>query len=147
VTARRRSGALPIATPPIVVDASIAVQWFAREPGSDAAAGLIDSNHRLIAPDIMPVETANAWWKKVRRGEMSTGDLDEAIVSLLALEIEWSPTTTLLARAARVATEIGHPVYDCVYLVLSTIRGARFATADDRLRRAATRREIALWTA
>ena len=31
----------------------------------------------------MPAEAANAWWKKVRRGEMSASDLDEAIVSLL----------------------------------------------------------------
>jgi len=130
----------------VTVDASIAVQWFANEPGADAAARLIEGDEVLLAPDIMPVEAANAWWKKVRRREMEPGDLGQAIVNLLALGIEWVPTTSVLARAAEMAVELGHPVYDCVYLVLSSVRGARLATADDRLRQAAAHHGVRLWT-
>jgi len=128
-----------------VVDASIAVQWFANEPGSANAAKLIEADTGLLAPNIMPAEAANAWWKKVRRGEMSASDLDEAIVSLLSLGIELIGIESLLSRAARLAVELNHPVYDCLYLALSTDRGAGLATADERLRRGATRLGIPLW--
>jgi predicted nucleic acid-binding protein len=99
----------------------------------------------LIAPDIMPVEAANAWWKKVRRGEMAAVDLEEALGGLLGLGLMLAPTVSLLERSARTALEIRHPVYDCVYLSLAAERGASLATADDRLRRAAERMRIALW--
>ena len=128
-----------------MVDASIAVQWFANEPGSDAAARLIEAPVALLAPDLLPVEAANAWWKKVRRGEMAPSDLDEALVNLLAVGIVWTPSGELLARAARLAVEIRHPVYDCLYLALCTERGARLATADKSLRRRARRMGIRHW--
>ena len=44
-----------------MVDASIAVQWFANEPGSANAAKLIEADTGLLAPNIMPAEAANAW--------------------------------------------------------------------------------------
>lgn len=67
---RRHPPTRPARLAPVVVDASVAVQWFANEPGSERAAQLIVGDHRLLAPDLMPVEAANAWWKKVRRREM-----------------------------------------------------------------------------
>ena len=44
-----------------MVDASIAVQWFASEPGSANAAKLIEADTGLLTPNIMPAEAANAW--------------------------------------------------------------------------------------
>jgi predicted nucleic acid-binding protein len=145
VTGGRRPRRTPARPHLVTVDASIAVQWFANEPGADVAARLIEGEDVLLAPDLMPVEAANAWWKKVRRREMDVADLGQAIVNLLALGIEWVPTTPLLARAAEMAVESGHPVYDCVYLVLASARGTHLATADDRLRQAAGRHGIRLW--
>lgn len=139
---RRLTGAAPV-----VVDASIAVQWFSREPGSDSAERLMEGEHPLIAPDIMPVEAANAWWSKVRRRDMTREDLDQAIVNLLALDIVWISTVDSLTRAAGLAVEIGHPVYDCVYLALSVERGASLASADVRLRGAAGRLGLPVWEA
>lgn len=143
--ARERPARWPARAAPVVVDASIAVQWFANEPGSDHATRLMEGHEVLFAPDIMPVEAANGWWKKVRRREMSAADLDQAVGYLLALGVEWVPTGPLLTRAAQVATEIDHPVYDCVYLVLSASRAAPLATADDRLRGAARGLGVRLW--
>jgi len=50
---------------PIVVDASIAFLWFANEPNRSGADELLESEATLLAPDLMAVETANAWWKKL----------------------------------------------------------------------------------
>lgn len=123
----------------------MAVQWFANEPGSETAGRLLETPAALLAPDIMSGEAANAWWKKVRRGEMGASDMDEAVASLLAIGIAWVPTADLLPQASRLAVEIGHPIYDCLYLALAAERGARLATADVPLRRRAGRMGIRLW--
>jgi predicted nucleic acid-binding protein len=132
---------------PVVVDASIAVQWFVPEPGSEGAARLLNSELPLCAPDVMPVEASNAWWKKVRRREMRKEHLDEALLNLLSLDIQWMPSATLLRRAAGLAVEIDHPVYDCLYLLLATEQRGELATADTRLRHAARRLDLGLWPA
>ena len=77
---------------------------------------------------------------------MDPADVDQAITKLLALEIVWTASTTLLRGAARLAVEVEQPVYDCVYLALAAARSASLATADDRLRRAAGRLGIPIWT-
>ena len=128
-----------------MVDASVAVQWFAREPGSEASAALVESNQPLVAPDIMPLEVANALWKKVRHGDVPAADLQPAVTRILASDITLVPTLTLLERAVRLAVEINHPVYDCVYLVLAEERGAPLASIDERLRAAARARGLRVW--
>jgi predicted nucleic acid-binding protein len=142
---RRRPAARRALAAPVVVDASIAVQWFANEPGAQRAARLIVEPRPLLAPDLMPVEAANAWWKKVRRHEMGVPDLEQAILNLLALGIVLHSSAGLLSRAARLATDIDQPVYDCLYLALASEQAAHLATIDDRLRRAAAQAEIRLW--
>lgn len=129
----------------VVVDASIAVQWFANEPRSGAAARLLEEERLLFAPDLMPVEAVNAWWKKVRLGNMQAADLEQALVHLLSLGIEFAPAPSLLARAARLALEVGPSVYDGLYLALARDRRAQLATDDRTLRRAAARLDIPLW--
>jgi len=49
------------------------------------------------------------------------------------------------ASAKRLALEIGHPVYDCLYLVLAQAHDLPLATFDDRLRRAARLWRIAVF--
>lgn len=128
-----------------MVDASVAVQWFAREPGSEASAALVEGSQPLVAPDIMPLEVANALWKKARHGDVPAGDLQPAVTRLLASDITLVPTLTLLERSVRLAVEISHPVYDCVYLVLAEERGAPLASLDERLRAAARARGLRIW--
>jgi predicted nucleic acid-binding protein len=131
--------------PPTVLDASIAVQWLAPEPGSADATRLLGTEALFLAPDFMPIEATNAWWKKSRRGEMSSGQVEQAIRRLLAVGIDLYPSASLLTRAARFAVELDHPVYDCVYLALAAQYGAKLATADARLRRAAARLAVLVW--
>jgi predicted nucleic acid-binding protein len=130
---------------PVVVDASLAVKWFAREPGSEMAAALLAGAQALVAPDIMPLEVANALWKKVQRQDVAPDDVAPALTRLLGLDVVLSPTVDLLQPAVRMALEIVHPVYDCVYLVLAEERGAPIASADIRLRQAARARGLRLW--
>jgi predicted nucleic acid-binding protein len=132
---------------PVVVDASIACLWFANEPDQRGAARLLDTEAALLAPDLMAAEAANAWWKKLRRGEMARADVEDAVTNLLALGITWTPSPRLLRPAVRLAVDLGHPVYDCLYLALAAAHPASLATVDDRLRRAAERVGVRIWRA
>jgi predicted nucleic acid-binding protein len=131
---------------PIVVDASIAFLWFVNEPDPVGAERLLETESALLAPDLMAAEATNAWWKKLRRREMELADVEQAVTNLLALGITWTPSTVLLRPAARLAVEVGHPVYDCLYLALAASHGAALATADARLRQAAERLGVRLWS-
>jgi predicted nucleic acid-binding protein len=133
-------------TGPVVVDASIAFLWFANEPDPFGAERLLETESALLAPDLMAVEATNAWWKKLRRREMELADVEQAVTNLLALGIAWTPSTVLLRPAARLAVELGHPVYDCLYLTLAASHSALLATADDRLRQAAERLGVRVWS-
>ena len=95
----------------------------------------------------MLAEVANAWWKKLRRREMSLEDVEQAVTNLLALGIDWTSSAELVKPAARLAAELGHPVYDCLYLALAAAHATAVATVDDRLRRAAERIGIPVWPA
>ena len=106
---------------------------------------LVEGDRPLVAPDIMPLEVANALWKKTRRGDVPAADLPPAVTRLLASDVTLVPTVSLLERAVRLAVEIGHPVYDCVYIVLAEARGAPLATSDERLRTAARARGLRVW--
>ena len=134
------------ATGPVVVDASMAFFWFANEPDRWGAGRLLETERALLAPDLMAVEATNAWWKKLRRHEMELADVEQAVTNLLALGIAWTPSAALLGPAARLAAELGHPVYDCMYLALAAARSVPLATADDRLRRAAERLGVGVWS-
>jgi predicted nucleic acid-binding protein len=118
----------------LVIDASIAVKWVVEEDGTAEALSL-RGQARLIAPDLLTAECANILWKKVRRCELSK---DEAILAarlLQGADLELLPTRSLLAAAARIAIDLDHPAYDCVYVALAAANDCRFVTADERLLR------------
>jgi predicted nucleic acid-binding protein len=152
-SARRRGGrvrerASPYASAngPVVVDASMAAVWFTNEPDLRGAARLLETESMLLAPDLMAVEATNAWWKRIRRREMDLAEVEQAVTHLMALQIVWVAAATLLRPAARLAAELGHPVYDCVYLALAVSQSAALATADNRLRKGAERVGVRLWS-
>src|SRR5919204_3759316 len=132
-------------TPPVVVDASIAAQWFAHEPGSDAAARLLEGDQPLLAPEFMMLEAAKAWWKKTRRHEMDAADAAQALTHLLAIGIEWVPAALIAEDAFALALEKHHAVYDSAYLVVARRRGAAIATADGPLRSLAVSVGVRIW--
>ena len=132
---------------PIVVDASIAVLWFANEPDRWGATRLLETASSLLSPEFMVVEMTNALWKKLRRKQIELADVEQAVTNLVALEIEWTPSVQLIKLAARLAAELARPVYDCLYLALAASRGASLASADERLRHAAERVGIRIWRA
>ena len=86
-----------------------------------------------MAPDLIIPECSNILWKKVQRKELSK---DEALIAarlLQSAEMELVPARALMESATRLAIELDHPAYDCIYLALAVEIGCRFVTADERL--------------
>lgn len=126
----------------LVIDASIAIKWVVAERGT-AEALLLRKRARLIGPELLVAECANILWKKVQRKELLP---DEAILAARLLqgsEVELLPTRSLLEAATRIAIDLDHPAYDCLYLALAVKKDCRFVTADDALIRKLTQTRFA----
>jgi predicted nucleic acid-binding protein len=123
----------------LVVDTSVALKWCFEEDGSSLAVELLDGPEHLIAPDLMAAELSNVLRTKARRALITLADAREALRRTLAI-VGWRPTHELAAAAFTTAVEIGHPVYDCVYLVLAEREKANLVTADEEFIRAVRRK-------
>jgi predicted nucleic acid-binding protein len=71
---------------------------------------------RLIAPEILIAECANILWKKVHGKELSREEALLAARLLQGAALELLPIRSLLETATRIAIELDHPAYDCVYI-------------------------------
>ena len=75
-------------------------------------------------------EVANASWKLVRKGQLDPKQ-HHRIAAAIARPFDLlAPLTALLPRAAAIALELDHPIYDCFYLALSEARTAPLVTED-----------------
>jgi predicted nucleic acid-binding protein len=116
-----------------VVDASVVLKWFVPEIHSDAARRLLQLPHQYLAPDLLFAETANAIWKKIRRGEL-TGEQGQRLVDDIgAVAIEAVSCRVLASDAHALAVATGRTVYDALYLALAVRLQTRMITADERL--------------
>jgi len=118
----------------IVVDASVALKWVIPEVLSDRADSLRGRGDRLLAPDLLLPEAANALWKKLMRREITAREASQAMDLLMVSGLDLRPSAPLVGRALALARRLRHPVYDCVYLALAQAEGATLVTADHRLR-------------
>ena len=98
---------------------------------------MLASNHELLAPDLLVSEFANVLWKKVRRGELPPTDASAILAQFLAAgQVAYSPIESVVQPAFEVATRLGHPIYDAIYIALAVAQSCQFVTADDQLVRA-----------
>ena len=116
-----------------MVDASVVVKWFVPEILADEARLLLEYPHEFQAPDILLAEFGNTIWKKFRQGEVAF--LQPYMDELLELDevIDLHPVGEQVARAVQIASELEHPVYDCLYLACAEATGSTVVTADRRL--------------
>ena len=116
----------------LVIDASVAVKWVISEDGGDDAIQL-RSAFTFVAPELLLPECANILWKKVQRKELEPNEAALAIALIERSGISFQSMQGLGETATRLAIELGHPAYDCIYLALALRQKLRFVTADKRL--------------
>ena len=116
----------------LVIDASVAIKWFAPESLSREAERLLDGGDALFAPDFLLVECDNIIWKKVRLGELARSDGDVDLGALRSGPIDFVGTRSLVERALQLAHDIDHPLYDCLDLAAAEAVDVTVVTADRR---------------
>ena len=121
----------------IVIDASVALKWVLDEPGQQAADALLDEE--LIAPALWLVEAANALWRRSQRGEISAEEAAERLAELGSAPVATMAIEADVPMAVQLASAIGHPVYDCLYLALALREHTHVVTADARFHAAVQR--------
>ena len=116
------------------VDASVVVKWYVSEKYSEEARLLLGHRLERFAPDFLLVELANIFWKKARLGEI--GDPQPYFQELRRVReaVVLSPSADLIERAAQIAAQIDHPVYDCLYIARAEATDSTLITADRRLK-------------
>lgn len=120
-----------------IIDASVGVKWFFREPGSEQSLQFLRrfnrNEIRLVVPEIFYLEVASACWKSIRRREVpfevGIANLDD----LLDLSLETYSDRELSDVALENALRFGVSVYDAIYLSLAEVYAAPFFTADREL--------------
>ncbi len=114
----------------LVIDASVACKWFFDEPLSPEARRLATDHVTFVAPDMILAECANAAWRRVRSDEIAPVHARAFLNSLPLWFESLAPAAELHETAFEMAHELGHPVYDCLYLALAERARARVVTAD-----------------
>ena len=112
----------------VVIDASIGIQWVVKEAGSARAVKLLDS--APIVPGLFFAECANILWKKVERKELSSSAARERAEVLAKVRLDVVADADLFIDALKLACELRHPAYDCIYIATARLRGAPLVTAD-----------------
>ncbi len=116
----------------LIVDASVALCWFVKEPATEKANRLIVTKIDLVAPSLMLVELANGLWNRTRRKEIEADLAEAGLREVRRFVPQVFDDAVLAAPALALALELDHPIYDCVYLALARRRSAPLITQDRR---------------
>lgn len=119
----------------VVLDASVLIKWFIKEPDSEIALkykeDLLRGKVGIALPDLALYEVLNVL-------RFKPGVTEEAIKTILpslfelGLEII-TPSRRLLEETLHLSFATELSIYDCVYLALANELGARLVTADKRI--------------
>lgn len=115
----------------VVVDASVAAQWYLPESHTEAALRLLGREGTdLLAPSIVTAEIANIAWETRLRGAITEQEAIDMLDLFRGAPVRLVPTEDLVEHALDLALRHRHAVYDCLYLALALQEDCFFVTAD-----------------
>jgi predicted nucleic acid-binding protein len=117
----------------LVIDASVAIQWFLPEAHSISAIRLLGAERELLAPDLLFAECGNVLWKRWLRKELEPEVIPAILSDLRRMNVKIVPTAVLAEEASAIAVKYRRSFYDSLYLALAVIAQSRMVTADKKL--------------
>ena len=99
---------------------------------SDRALRVLRGGYSIHAPDFLLLEMDSIFCKRIRRGDITRADGDDARRILRQLPIEQHAFTAYRDTAYEIASLTGQSVYYCLYVALAAIIKGKMATADRR---------------
>jgi predicted nucleic acid-binding protein len=118
-----------------VIDTSVAIKWYLPEVHQPEALRFLDPSFDRHAPDFIHSELGSVLLKKVRRGEVSSGEGRRYLGQLAAAPLLAQDALPLRPLAFEVALRIGSSFYDGLFLALAMQLDGRLVTADDKFYR------------
>jgi predicted nucleic acid-binding protein len=116
----------------LVIDANLAFKWMWDEDNSPLAVRLLDGR-ALVALKFIMTELANIFWLKVNAGLIRIEGAQQRLATFQNGPVLLRPDQGVLENAFQIATEIGHSIYDCMYLALLDEVAFEFVTNDKGL--------------
>jgi predicted nucleic acid-binding protein len=138
-------------TPTYVIDASVAIKWFLEDEDYVEQAQAVFTAYntdaiRLIAPEHLILEVANAIFSAVRSNRVTAQAGDQAMSYMLALDIPRVGGRELVLAGYRMALRFQCTFYDALYLALADAVRCPLLHADRRLQvSVAGRFPLAYW--
>jgi len=119
-----------------LVDASVAVKWFATKKYSEKALKIRDTyfngDLELLAPDLIYYEVANAL-RFHRKIKFSKDDIVNAINLIKLLHITCPLSKLDWLKASELSLDFNISMYDAIYIAFAINRECRLVTSDEKL--------------
>lgn len=115
----------------IVVDASIIVTGLADDGADGDRIRARLRGERLVAPHVIDLEVASAWWRLASAGQLDHRRVTLALADLDSLRLERAPHGPLLGRCWELRENL--TIYDAAYVALAELVEATLLTGDARL--------------
>lgn len=116
-----------------VVDASVMVKWFVPEVHAEAARVLLRDDFSLSSPDLVRAEIGNVLWKKWRRDQLSSEEVEGVLRDLESFTLTIETSEPLMGAAWNVARIYDGSFYDGLYVALALQTSCALVTADRKL--------------
>ena len=112
-----------------VIDSSSVAKYVNREPNWEVAARVLTEN--CVSLELAVEETGNSLWKRVRRGELNDRQAKQLFSEFVAARpFTVADQDPLYGPAIELATSLGLPLYDALFLALAKERGLPLVTSD-----------------
>lgn len=119
----------------VALDASAAIRAVLAPNQNQVLLDHLGEAASVLAPHLFIAETANALWKYVRAGQLDRERAFDAHANALSLVDAMIDDAALFPEALQMASQCGHPVYDCMYLIVARRHAASLLSADNPLLR------------
>ena len=128
-----------------VVDTSIIVAWMLNEPNADAINTWLNKTDDLHAPDILPVEIANALIGAQRSGRLDENGVRQNFAELANIPIVLHPSELFLPRALDLCLHYHRRPYDALFVALDEHLEDPLVTGDQKLIRGLAGTPVERW--
>lgn len=133
-----------------VLDASVTMSWCFEDETSPYAESVLEYLQRnsAVVPAIWPLEVANTLLAGERRGRVTRETTEALLAGMrdLPIVVETSIPLSSWNRALALGRSQRLSLYDATYLALALREDLPLATQDERLRIAAARVEVPLFS-
>lgn len=130
----------------VVLDASAALELIFKRDKAEPIKQILLNASKVISTDLYKAETANALWKYVKAGYISTETAGDLLDLSLDLVDEFVDISANNKEALFEADRLNHSVYDLLYLTLARRTGSKLISLDKKLNHLCNREGLSHFT-